>query len=613
MSKKKSGSKKRNSQEVEFLTEVINHNGRAMNDGPKKKHWTRHDIKTNVKPLKPSQEDMFEAYFQGDQIVAYGSAGTGKAQPLTANILTPDGWVSMRDISPGDIITTPTGETTTVTNIFPQGKKNIFTITFHDGSQTKCCAEHLWECWYAEKPGYKTTKHVIQTSDIMALMEDGISVRIPLIVPQETPDLEFSIDPYTMGVLLGTGCFASNRVVVATQDNSIINTLNERVLNGYKFKKIPSSNIEYCVVKNTRTTGRNQYVQLLDDMGLHGRKSDSKFIPDCYMRGSVDQRWELLQGLMDSDGTVNCNAREGRDISFCTTSKQLASQVQELVWSLGGTCTLGTRRPKYTHNTEKLHGLIVYNLQMMHSSPKQFFKLERKQTLCHSEFARGCQTLRREVNSIELTSFEEAQCIMVDDEHHLYVTDDYTVTHNTFLALYLGLLDVLDNYEQRDKIIIVRSAVPTREQGFLPGTLEEKQMHYEDPYRDALAELFHKKTTYDDMKDSHVIEFITTSFIRGLTWDNAVVIVEEVQNMTWHEINSVMTRIGHNARIIFTGDLVQTDLNRRSNDQTGMVDFIKVVEKMNDFSLIKFTTHDIVRSGFVKNWIETCEELGIVS
>lgn len=200
---------------------------------------------------------------------------------------------------------------------------------------------------------------------------------------------------------------------------------------------------------------------------------------------------------------------------------------------------------------------------------------------------------------------------------HSYFNDNQVVaygsagTGKTFLALYLAITDILAKRNQRERIIVVRSAVPTREQGYLPGTLEEKQMHYENPYRDIMAELFGRFSTYDDMKEAGLIEFMTTSFIRGLTWDNCVVIVEEGQNMTWHEINSTMTRVGENTRIIFTGDLIQTDLNKRNNDTTGMADFIKVAQKMDSFDLIKFTTHDIVRGKFVKEWIETCEELGI--
>lgn len=204
-----------------------------------------------------------------------------------------------------------------------------------------------------------------------------------------------------------------------------------------------------------------------------------------------------------------------------------------------------------------------------------------------------------------------------EEMFHSYFNDNQVVaygsagTGKTFLGLYLAITDVISKREQRERVIIVRSAVPTRDQGFLPGTLEEKQMHYENPYRDIMCELFGRASTYDDMKEVGLIEFMTTSFVRGLTWDNCVVVIDEGQNMTWHEINSIMTRIGKNTRIVFTGDLIQTDLNRRSNDKTGMADFVKVAEKMSSFELVHFTTHDIVRGHFVKEWIETCEDIGI--
>ena len=180
-------------------------------------------------------------------------------------------------------------------------------------------------------------------------------------------------------------------------------------------------------------------------------------------------------------------------------------------------------------------------------------------------------------------------------------------TGKTFLALYLAACDVLKESTEQDHIVIVRSAVPTRDMGFMPGTLEEKTAHYELPYQDTLAELFGRSKTYDDMKEAGIIKFMTTSYIRGLTWDNAIVIVDECQNMTFHEINSIMTRIGHNTRIIFTGDFNQTDLNKKG-DVSGMDKFMKTVKRMKEFCVIDFKSSDIVRSELVKAWIMACEE-----
>lgn len=181
-------------------------------------------------------------------------------------------------------------------------------------------------------------------------------------------------------------------------------------------------------------------------------------------------------------------------------------------------------------------------------------------------------------------------------------------TGKTFLAFYLALNEVLT--QRQNKIIIVRSAVTTRDVGFLPGTLEEKLMNYEAPYHSIMWELMGRASTYQDMKDSNVIEFHSTSFLRGVTWDNAVVIVDEAENLTFHEIDNVMTRLGQNTRIIFTGDTKQTDLDgsKRMGEQ-GLTRAMKAFDNMNNFACIEFTVYDIVRGPLVRSWIEACEYL----
>jgi len=199
-----------------------------------------------------------------------------------------------------------------------------------------------------------------------------------------------------------------------------------------------------------------------------------------------------------------------------------------------------------------------------------------------------------------------------EDLFHAWYNDQNVVAHGsagtgkTFLALYLALSEVLS--QEQHRIIIVRSAVPTRDIGFLPGTLEEKASQYELPYHDILWELVGRGSTYQDMKEAGIIEFMTTSFIRGLTWDNAIIIVDEGENMTFHEIDSIMTRVGENTRVIFTGDLKQTDLDGKKGGISGMAEAIRVFERMEQFESIPFTKHDIVRSHFVKSWIIASEE-----
>ena len=181
-------------------------------------------------------------------------------------------------------------------------------------------------------------------------------------------------------------------------------------------------------------------------------------------------------------------------------------------------------------------------------------------------------------------------------------------TGKSFLALYLGLRDVIDRAMPQDRMIIVRSAVPSRDIGHLPGTIDEKMAVYEDLYMDICCELFNRPATYGNMKESGLIQFIPTSFVRGTTWDNAIIVIDEVQNMTWHEINSVMTRLGSNSRVIITGDYKQDDLVTRRNDVSGIARLIRTADRMAEFSNIIFTTDDIIRSAFVKSWIIATEK-----
>lgn len=182
-------------------------------------------------------------------------------------------------------------------------------------------------------------------------------------------------------------------------------------------------------------------------------------------------------------------------------------------------------------------------------------------------------------------------------------------TGKTFLACYLALHELLNPDSEYDRIIIVRSAVPTRDVGFMPGTLAEKVALYELPYKDVFEDLLGKASTYQDMKDAGYVEFCTTSYVRGLTWDNCIVVMDETQSATFHEINSVVTRMGKNSRLIIAGDLPQSDL-RKKGEESGMGDFIQIAHKMDQFSVIQFNHNDIVRSPFVKSWIIACNEYG---
>lgn len=183
-------------------------------------------------------------------------------------------------------------------------------------------------------------------------------------------------------------------------------------------------------------------------------------------------------------------------------------------------------------------------------------------------------------------------------------------TGKTFLGMYLGLEQVLEPDTEQDRLVIVRSMVPTRDLGFLPGTKEEKEDVFTSPYKAIAHELFGDKSSWNKAITAGKIQFESTSFIRGLTLDNAVILVDEMQNLSFHELDSVITRVGKNSRIIFAGDYLQSDFKYK-DEKDGIIKFLTIVEQLKKFEIVNFGWEDIVRSDFVRDYIMTKEMLGI--
>ena len=185
-------------------------------------------------------------------------------------------------------------------------------------------------------------------------------------------------------------------------------------------------------------------------------------------------------------------------------------------------------------------------------------------------------------------------------------------TGKTFMGMYLGLEQVLHSETEQDRLVIIRSMVPTRELGFLPGSKEEKEDVFTSPYKAIACELFGDQSSWGKAVTAKKIQFESTSFIRGLTLDNAVILVDEMQNLSFHELDSVITRVGKGSRIIFAGDYLQSDFKFK-DDKDGIIKFLTIVEQLKKFEIINFGWEDIVRSDFVRDYIMTKEMLGMQS
>jgi len=178
----------------------------------------------------------------------------------------------------------------------------------------------------------------------------------------------------------------------------------------------------------------------------------------------------------------------------------------------------------------------------------------------------------------------------------------------TFLALYLALEDVLSKDTSFEKVVIIRSVVPTRDIGFLPGNEDEKLDAYAGPYKGIMTELFSDGQAWEKLVNQKYVEFTSTSFIRGITISNAIVIVDEMQNLNFHELDSVITRLGEATKLILCGDYYQSDFDKEK-DRNGILSFLEIVQRMKYFDHIEFSWEDIVRSGLVREYIMTKEQM----
>ena len=185
-------------------------------------------------------------------------------------------------------------------------------------------------------------------------------------------------------------------------------------------------------------------------------------------------------------------------------------------------------------------------------------------------------------------------------------------TGKTFLAIYFALSEVLNKKTPQKKVYIIRSTVSTRNQGFLPGSQKQKEAAFEEPYPPLCSEILERNDAYSLLKQKDLIEFRSTSFLRGVTFDDCIIVVDEVQNMSFQECDTIMTRVGENTRIIFAGDIKQDDLtSERYNEKSGIADFMRIINNMKEYDFIEFYADDIVRSELVKSYIIEKDRLGL--
>jgi superfamily II DNA or RNA helicase len=388
---------------------------------------------------RPYQREAADAALrwlrEKDSCLVLCATGLGKSQPLSSRILTPTGWTTMGEVSPGDLVIGSSGEPIRVCAIFPQGVLPVYRVTFSDGTSTMASSDHLWSVrtkWDKYRGNDNRVMKTSELADDLRANDGSAKWFIPIVAPVQFSALDVPIDPYLLGILIGDGCFRGGSLRFSTSDDFILREVEQRLPPDVAVTHTDRCNYRITADKKVYK-GKNPVIDSLRVLGLFGKGSPEKFIPDCYLYNSVAVRLAILQGLLDSDGhTRPCDGHT----EFATTSRRLADDVCELVRSLGGVTRVREKLPgRHSYRGVKKRGLPSYRVTVTIDS-LDVHLLPRKRAWLKKGKNQG-QT--KAIASIEPCGEEPCQCLRVDSPDSLYVTDDYILTHNTAVAALIAL------------------------------------------------------------------------------------------------------------------------------------------------------------------------------
>lgn len=372
-----------------------------------------------------------------------GRTSMGKAQPIDARVKTISGWKNMGDLQLGDELASPDGSPSRVVAIYPQGSRQVYQVTFADGRSTECCDEHLWtihcnQSGRAYRQGRASLEQVI-TVPLSRIRRMLLAKHNRNRIWVDTPSGNFGhhevlpVDPYVLGVLLGDGGLTGGAVRFTSADKEIAERVSSRLnFQSVVVVKDQCNRYGYSIVTRgghhpPRSFGvvPNSLKESMKTLGVWGKRSEQKSIPQTYLLASWEARLELLRGLLDTDGWVQPGS-----ICYCTTSAKLRDDVIELARSLGGVANYWSRTPSFTHRGESHKGKQAFYLCISHPEPSTLFSLPRKVSAVTPRKRRRLLT----VKEITPTRVTETQCIVVSHPSQLYITDGYTLTHNSCLC-----------------------------------------------------------------------------------------------------------------------------------------------------------------------------------
>ena len=396
-----------------------------------------------------------EAEDQGKHMAVLKSRQRGYEQPYSELIATPDGFVEMGSLKVGDEIWNPDGNTTKVLEIYEQGFKDVYQLELADGRTVRCGANHLWEVICANNhfkhKVYKThdllTNGLFNEITVNGKKYNSYKYYLPPVSPIAYSEKPQNIPAYTLGALLGDGALTKRTPKISSIDKEILDKIQKQLGDGFEFKYDPTTTCEYRIVDKERFLhksefkngqyGVNRLHRWLEELDLCV-SCQYKYIPDNYKYGSIEQRYELIRGLMDTDGYISNDG----SMSFVNTSKQLVDDFMEVLRSLGIICTVSKRAPGKggIQNGREIFGTRFSYVVYIKGNPDIFY-LSRKRN--------RIKINRKFSNKVAITNIkylgeqERQRCILVDNPNHLYVTRDYIPTHNSFK----GASMLVRNYE----------------------------------------------------------------------------------------------------------------------------------------------------------------------
>ncbi len=380
---------------------------------------------------------------RGRIIEIYGEEGMGKALEISTPVLTSNGFMPIGHLRKGDYVVGSDGHPTRVVGVFPQGTKSGFRVTATDGGSLICCAEHLWQTTKVgqKQPEVRTTAEIQRTLTRKVsgdcAPEDGRYPmhRLPLVAPIHFAGRgSLPLAPYLLGCLIGDGSLQGSCVVIHKPELDVLlrcDGLLPAIDAGVLFDGGNGSKSALRIKRRNRNGEASITTLALQELGLHGKKSIDKFVPEDYLFASVDDRLELLRGLLDTDGWVRDS---GTDVEFSTSSQQLAEDVMFLARSLGAIVSCNVRTPHYTYRGRKMTGAESHRITIRFvddTCPVSSDKHRKK-------WVGGDKTPKyRSIESVEPVGDAEFVCIKVEAEDGLFVTEDFILTHNTTQTLHI--------------------------------------------------------------------------------------------------------------------------------------------------------------------------------